>query len=191
MGHCTGNRSNRSAVVFAMQSTVTFGHRGINTVSHEVRPTANAEFGRQTSRIEQILFDTRGRIPRLHFWIGRIFCIGVLILVTNLLKALNEAIKDGGGAPPSVSTLILVLVGILMLVVVLSLTCWALFALQVKRWHDRDKSWTWALLGFLPIIGWLWQGIECSYLEGTLGPNRFGPSPKGIVGVTREAISDR
>jgi uncharacterized membrane protein YhaH (DUF805 family) len=61
---------------------------------------------------------------------------------------------------------------------------WVGFALTVKRWHDRDRSWTWALLGFVPVAGWLWQGIECAFLEGTLGPNRFGPSPKGISGVT-------
>ena len=60
---------------------------------------------------------------------------------------------------------------------------WVGFALVVKRWHDRNRSWTWALLGFIPIVGWIWQGVECSFLEGTLGPNRYGPSPKGITAV--------
>jgi len=61
---------------------------------------------------------------------------------------------------------------------------WASLALTVKRWHDRGKSGAWALLGLIPIVGWTWQGIKCGFLEGTLGPNRFGPSPRGIVGVT-------
>jgi uncharacterized membrane protein YhaH (DUF805 family) len=68
----------------------------------------------------------------------------------------------------------------------LVLVFWISLSIQVRRWHDRDKSWTWAFLGFIPVIGWLWQGIECGFLEGTLGPNRFGPSPKGIAGVSYE-----
>ena len=69
----------------------------------------------------------------------------------------------------------------------LGLASWMSFAVTVRRWHDRDKSWVWALLGFVPIIGWMWQGIECAYLEGTLGPNRYGRSPKGIARVIYES----
>jgi uncharacterized membrane protein YhaH (DUF805 family) len=51
---------------------------------------------------------------------------------------------------------------------------WISVAVQVKRWHDRDKSGWWFLMNFVPIIGWLWVLIECGFLRGTPGPNRFG-----------------
>lgn len=55
---------------------------------------------------------------------------------------------------------------------------WSWFAVWVKRCHDRDKSGFWVLLGFFPIIGWAWAVIEFGLLDGTPGPNRYGPSPK-------------
>jgi uncharacterized membrane protein YhaH (DUF805 family) len=48
---------------------------------------------------------------------------------------------------------------------------------QIKRWHDRDKSGWWVLINFVPCIGGLWALIECGFLKGTEGPNRFGPDP--------------
>ncbi len=55
---------------------------------------------------------------------------------------------------------------------------WMKLAVLVKRWHDRDKSGWFVLVTLIPLIGWLWQLIECGFLEGTPGSNRFGPSPK-------------
>ncbi|WP_417430347.1 DUF805 domain-containing protein [Kiloniella sp.] len=46
----------------------------------------------------------------------------------------------------------------------------------IKRWHDRDKSGWWTLIIFVPIIGSFWVLIECGFLRGTAGPNRFGAS---------------
>lgn len=48
---------------------------------------------------------------------------------------------------------------------------------SIKRWHDRDKSGWWVLIGLIPIIGAIWVLIECGILKGTEGPNRFGPDP--------------
>jgi uncharacterized membrane protein YhaH (DUF805 family) len=73
----------------------------------------------------------------------------------------------------------MILGGPLLLVVWLAMA-WALLALQVKRWHDRDKSWFWIFIGLIPVIGGLWVLVECGFLDGTQGSNRFGPSPKGI-----------
>jgi uncharacterized membrane protein YhaH (DUF805 family) len=46
---------------------------------------------------------------------------------------------------------------------------------QLKRFHDRDKSGWWLLIGLIPIIGAIWLLIELGFLKGTPGPNRFGP----------------
>ena len=51
-------------------------------------------------------------------------------------------------------------------------------ALVVRRLHDTDRS-GWAILfGLIPIVG----GLILLFFyvsEGTNGPNRFGPDPKG------------
>ena len=62
-----------------------------------------------------------------------------------------------------------------LLVVVPSL--WVGLVVSVKRWHDRNKSGRWVLLNLVPVVGWLWHVIECGFLRGTVGPNRFGQDP--------------
>jgi uncharacterized membrane protein YhaH (DUF805 family) len=54
---------------------------------------------------------------------------------------------------------------------------WIGLVLSVKRWHDRNKSGWWVLVNLVPVVGWLWQLIECGFLRGTTGPNRFGQDP--------------
>ena len=48
---------------------------------------------------------------------------------------------------------------------------------QIKRWHDRDKSGWWVLINLVPCIGPFWALIECGFLRGTPGPNKYGPDP--------------
>ena len=50
-------------------------------------------------------------------------------------------------------------------------------ALYAKRWHDRNKSGWWSLIGLIPIIGGIWMLIELGFLKGTAGPNSYGPDP--------------
>jgi uncharacterized membrane protein YhaH (DUF805 family) len=59
-------------------------------------------------------------------------------------------------------------------------TGWALICLEIKRWHDRNKSWEWTFIKCIPVVGNIWALVECGFLNGTQGPNRFGPSPKGV-----------
>lgn len=57
------------------------------------------------------------------------------------------------------------------------LIIWPSLAIQVKRWHDRDKSGWWVLIGLIAVIGGIWVLVECGFLPGTAGTNRFGPPP--------------
>ncbi|HYD12072.1 MAG TPA: DUF805 domain-containing protein [Allosphingosinicella sp.] len=50
-------------------------------------------------------------------------------------------------------------------------------AVSVRRLHDQDKSGWWILIGFIPIVGGIWL-LVLYLLDGTRGPNRFGPDPK-------------
>ncbi|MEX3229128.1 DUF805 domain-containing protein [Escherichia coli] len=50
-------------------------------------------------------------------------------------------------------------------------------ALAIRRLHDTDRSGDWALLFFVPFIGWLvLLFFFCT--EGTSGSNRYGNDPK-------------
>ena len=50
-------------------------------------------------------------------------------------------------------------------------------AVQIRRFHDQDKSGWFVLIGLIPILGGLIV-LVFMFLEGTKGPNRFGPDPK-------------
>lgn len=50
-------------------------------------------------------------------------------------------------------------------------------AVAVRRLHDSDKSGWWLLLGLTGIGGLVL--LIFYLLDGTEGPNRFGPDPKG------------
>lgn len=54
---------------------------------------------------------------------------------------------------------------------------WVSLALQVKRWHDRDKSGAWVPIGAIPVIGGIWAFVECACLRGTFGRNNYGEDP--------------
>ena len=54
-------------------------------------------------------------------------------------------------------------------------------AVQVRRFHDQDKSGWFVLLALIPFIGGL-AVLVFMCLEGTKGSNRFGPDPKDSAG---------
>ena len=54
------------------------------------------------------------------------------------------------------------------------------FSVNARRLHDRNNRGWWLLLVFVPLLGWivgLLLLIECGFLKGTSGTNRFGPDP--------------
>ncbi len=117
------------------------------------------------------LFSFKGRIRRRDYWLLNIassIVFGVVILFSAMISE-----SDG------TSTLL----GALLMIAASLAVIWIGFALLVKRWHDRDKSWFWVFIAFIPLIGGFWVLIECGILDGTQGPNRFGPSPKGLGGA--------
>ncbi len=122
---------------------------------------------------QQLLFSFNGRIRRLHYWLGAIGSGIVLGVIAGVGISLGAMLSHGEG--PGV-------VGGLVYVIVMVLAIWIGLALQIKRWHDRDKSWVWIFISFIPIVGPIWVLVECGFLDGTQGPNKYGPSPKGIQG---------
>ena len=50
-------------------------------------------------------------------------------------------------------------------------------AVGVRRLHDTDRSGWWLLIGLIPLAGAIVL-LVFNLLEGTRGPNRFGPDPR-------------
>lgn len=114
--------------------------------------------------LTELLFSFRGRINRLPYWIVSV----VMFLFGGTLHQLlggrgpEQAMSSGPG---------------LLALLFFAVSVWIGLALQIKRWHDRDKSAWWALLNLVPVLGTIWILIECGLLAGSDGPNRFGRDP--------------
>ena len=130
--------------------------------------------------IVQFLFSFEGRIRRLHFWLA-FLVIGALY--GSLFWQLghwhvDHGMGDGGPFGSTDSWGVTGVISSPIFDIFAIAAVWIKLAVLVKRWHDRDKSGWFVLVMFIPVIGWLWQLIECGFLDGTPGSNRFGPSPK-------------
>ena len=104
-----------------------------------------------------------GRINRAKFWagVGVMFAAAIISqLIDNLL---GITIGDTGLGP--------------VYIIVALATIYFGLAIYAKRWHDRDKSGWWTLIILIPLIGPIWLLVELGALEGTRGPNRYGPDP--------------
>jgi uncharacterized membrane protein YhaH (DUF805 family) len=116
----------------------------------------------QTQRkdLAWLLFSFQGRIPRRNYW-------AVSIISTLLMYVVFVPVALLTGEAAFVVLFLLVCVPMF----------WIWLANAVKRWHDRDKSGLWVLIGLIPYLGGIWILIECGCLRGTPGPNRFGDDP--------------
>lgn len=103
---------------------------------------------------------TNGRFGRLTFW-AFFICLFALL---GLIGFISESASFPQAANNVLGLLMFpfLIMGIIV---------------QVKRWHDRNKSGWWVLISLIPIVGSLWILVECGFLKGTQGPNRFGPDP--------------
>lgn len=114
--------------------------------------------------LRTLLFSFRGRINRLPYWIVTLTLVGIGG------ASGQPAVLDGPDNPMTVGLALITLATFIVVV-------WVGLAIQVKRWHDRDKSGYWALLNLIPVLGWIWVIIECGLMPGSEGTNRFGNDP--------------
>jgi uncharacterized membrane protein YhaH (DUF805 family) len=105
--------------------------------------------------IGELFFSFRGRIPRKVYWFAHL-PIGILVSSAGLCAGFY---KDS----------------VLPLILLVALI-WPALAIQTKRWHDRGVSGWWNLLNFIPVVS-IWALIECGFLRGTKGSNRYGRDP--------------
>ncbi|MCA9005660.1 MAG: DUF805 domain-containing protein [Planctomycetaceae bacterium] len=114
-----------------------------------------------------------GRARRLEYWMFTLFDVIFTILsfvvgaVLGRVLNLDEAL--GGIGLGAVLCLLYLLV---VLMPKLSVT--------VRRLHDTDRSGLWLLVFLIPGIGPLVMFVMM-ILEGTQGPNQYGPDPKATA----------
>jgi len=148
------------------------------------------------------LLSFNGRLRRSHYWVTS-FALGIVkAVLTVILAAVSGQIetKDGGFASGVVELLFL----------------WPTLALLVKRGHDRNRPAlfslgilaagtvaaiivavtqyrsapafsTVCLLIMVGSFGYL--VVDYGFIDGTQGPNRYGPSPKGIGAETQDVAA--
>ena len=103
-----------------------------------------------------------GRVNRKQWWLWLVLPVFVISLILAFLDmATGHFDPEMGIGPLSAIFVLLALIP-------------AVFV-YIKRFHDRDKSGWWVLIGLIPIIGPIWLLVELGFLKGTAGPNRFGP----------------
>jgi uncharacterized membrane protein YhaH (DUF805 family) len=122
--------------------------------------------------VQKLLFSFEGRINRAKFWL---VLLGIAVVEIIVLGA------TGGSAYLTATDPTMVMqsmssTGYIPFIIFIPLF-WLGLAVNVKRWHDRDKSGWWVLINLVPVIGGLWSLIETGFLPGTRGSNRFGPDP--------------
>ncbi len=110
-----------------------------------------------------LLFSFEGRINRAKFWLGIVVLWVVVWLLAIIAAATNSTFLWG------------------LMVVLSLLIIWPSLALSIKRWHDRNKSGWWVLIGLVPLIGGIWALIETGFLPGTVGSNEYGLDPLGPI----------
>jgi uncharacterized membrane protein YhaH (DUF805 family) len=113
--------------------------------------------------------DFSGRSRRKEYWM---FALAVALATISPALIMLGGVDFSTGLPSS---------GFGFGVAALLLFSLAIFipalAVQVRRFHDQDKSGWFVLLNFVPYVGGIIV-LVMMCLEGTRGPNRYGPDPK-------------
>ena len=116
--------------------------------------------------------DFSGRSRRKEYWM---FALLQLIIIFGLLiiaGVMGGLSIDSPTGVPAGGGLIFGLFGIYFLAIIIPS-----IAVQIRRFHDQDRSGWFILLNFIPYIGGLIV-LVFMCLDGTKGTNRFGEDPK-------------
>jgi uncharacterized membrane protein YhaH (DUF805 family) len=113
--------------------------------------------------------DFSGRSRRKEYWM---FALGYILVAIAL--AIVGVMLGGfpSGEPSGSASAVMILLGLLVVALIIPS-----IAVQVRRFHDQDKSGWFVLINFVPYVGGIIV-LVFMCLDGTRGPNRFGPDPK-------------
>lgn len=139
---------------------------------------AEAPQGDWADRLVTFLFSARGRVSRKTFRRARLgFVLAYASLYLLIFQLQHDAQARLAHAITAHSAAY-VLSELAALLLAFGLIFWCGVVVTIKRWHDVGRSGFWALLGFVPVVGWIGQTVMCGLINGTRGPNRYGPAPR-------------
>ncbi len=104
--------------------------------------------------------DFNGRARRTEFWMFVLFNVIVTVILTTIDTMLGTY-----GALSGIYGLAIFIPGL---------------AVSVRRLHDTGKSGWMILVGFIPVIGFIWL-LVLYIMEGTPGENQYGANPKEVA----------
>ena len=107
-----------------------------------------------------------GRARRKEYWFFVLFNILISIALSMVDGVLGTAHADTGTG---------LLGGIYSLAVLIPS-----IAVLVRRLHDTDRTGWWALIGLIPVIGWIVL-LVFVVQDSHSGQNQYGPNPKEIA----------
>lgn len=116
--------------------------------------------------------DFSGRSRRKEYWMFTLFNILVMVGISIIGGILGGFTPGETGEMSLGGGIMFGLIGIYALAIFIPA-----LAVQVRRFHDQDKSGWFVLLGFIPYIGGIIV-LVFMCLDGNKGENRFGPDPK-------------
>ena len=125
--------------------------------------------------------DFTGRARRMEFWLFWLLLIGIEIVFSILIGMVGgsmTALVDpsvGMAAMSGPAMGLWAVYGLIMLGLLIPS-----LAVSMRRLHDTNRSGWWILIGLIPFLGALVL-IVFYLLDGTPGPNKYGPDPKGRV----------
>jgi uncharacterized membrane protein YhaH (DUF805 family) len=115
--------------------------------------------------------EIKTRSSRKEFWSFLFFAFSAITILT-ISSNIGQDRSGLDGFEEFIRAIIsLIYLGFFLYTVVSYLT------LQIRRFHDQDRSGWLVLLNLIPYVGW---AIVLAFMlvDGTPGDNRFGPSPK-------------
>ncbi len=116
--------------------------------------------------------DFSGRSRRKEYWMFALLQVIIIVALAIIGGVLGSFTPDPAGSMSTGGTLMIALFGLYALAIFIPS-----LAVQVRRFHDQDKSGWFVLLGFIPYVGGLIV-LVFMCLDGTKGKNRFGDDPK-------------
>ena len=124
-----------------------------------------------------------GRSRRKEYWLFALLLIAITIVLSVLVATLfGMSISHTAVAPDGMPVVAPAgMAGLGMGMLLFALLALAVIipsiAVQVRRFHDQDKSGWFVLLNLIPYVGGI-VVLVFMCLDGTPGPNRYGPDPK-------------
>ena len=114
--------------------------------------------------------DFSGRSQRMEYWMFTLFYTLVIIVLVGFAILFGSP----AGEDHTLAENYFLIVTVLWLLG----TIIPSIAVTVRRLHDQDKSGWYYFISFVPYVGGIVMLIFMC-LDGTSGPNRYGPDPKG------------